>query len=66
MQFKIITYIYCSYYVSTLNHYASLENTFVCARGTQSRLLACTFIIRECALLPSGLIIYEEMFTAQY
>ena len=33
--------------------------------GTQSRLLSCMFIIRECALLPSGLSIYEEMYTVQ-
>ena len=32
---------------------------------THSRLLACTFIVRECALLSSGLSIYEEMYTAQ-
>ena len=31
----------------------------------QSRLLACTFIIRECALLLSGLSIYEEMYTVE-
>ena len=40
-------------------------STLVCARGTQSRLLACTFILRECALLSSGLSIYEEMYTVQ-
>ena len=39
---------------------------FVCARGTQSRVLACTFIMRECALLSTGLsIINEETYTVQ-
>ena len=40
-------------------------STYVYARGTRSRLLACTFIIRECALPSSGLSIYEEMYTVQ-
>ena len=46
-------------------NYASLVSTSVCARGTQSSLLACTFILRGCALLSSGLSTYEEMYTVQ-
>ena len=41
-------------------------STFECARGTQSRLLVCTFIIRENALLSSGLSIYEEIYTVYF
>ena len=41
-------------------------STFECARGTHSRLLVCTFIIRENALLSSGLSIYEEIYTVYF